>query len=30
MTRLIAGMVQQALDGDMDAVKAYCERQPAP
>ena len=28
MTRLIAGMVQKALDGDMDAVKAYCERQP--
>jgi carbon monoxide dehydrogenase subunit G len=26
MTRLIAGMVQKALDMDMDAVKAYCER----
>lgn len=30
MTRLIAGMVQKALDTDMDAVKAYCERGPAP
>lgn len=26
MTRLIAPMVQKALDKDMDAVKAYCER----
>jgi carbon monoxide dehydrogenase subunit G len=29
MTRLIAGMVQKALDTDMDAVRAYCERGPA-
>jgi len=26
MTRLIAPMVQKALEKDMDAVKAYCER----
>jgi len=26
MMRLITGMVQRALDKDMDAVKAYCER----
>ena len=26
MTRLIAPMVQKALDKDLDAVKAYCER----
>ena len=25
MTRLIAGILQKALDTDMDAVKAYCE-----
>src|SRR5262249_50234189 len=30
MTWLIAGMVQKGLDGDMDAVKAYCERQSPP
>jgi hypothetical protein len=26
MNRLIARMVQKALDKDMDAVKAYCEQ----
>ena len=26
MNRLIGGMVQKALDQDMDAVKAYCEK----
>lgn len=26
MTRFIAPMVQKALEKDMDAVKAYCER----
>ena len=26
INRLIARMVQKALDKDMDAVKAYCER----
>lgn len=26
MNRLIARMVQKALDKDMDVVKAYCER----
>ncbi len=25
MTRLIAGIIQKALDTDLDAVKAYCE-----
>ncbi len=25
INRLIKGMVQKALDKDMDAVKAYCE-----
>lgn len=29
MTRLIAPIVQKALDKDMDAVKVYCERGPA-
>jgi peptide subunit release factor 1 (eRF1) len=26
MTRLIRGMVQRALEADMDAVKLYCEQ----
>ena len=26
MNRLIAGMLQRALDKDMDAVKTYCEK----
>ena len=30
LTFFIRGMVQKALEGDMDSVKAYCEREAAP